>query len=111
MAGVQPCALPISVTAGLRALGMPVVVSEMNAATVKAERMNGIPIVLGDATRVAVLKSLGIERAKLLVVAVNDSAATARIAQLAGQFGPQAHVLARAVYNAEDRKSTRLNSS
>jgi len=90
-----------AVTAGLRALGIPVVVSEMNAATVKAERMNGIPISLGDATRVAVLKSLGIERAKLLVVAVNDSAATARIAQLAGQFGPQAHVLARAVYNAE----------
>jgi len=90
-----------AVVGGLRALGIPVVVSEMNAATVKAERVNGIPIQLGDATRVAVLKSLGIERAKLCVVAVNDSAATARIAQLARQFGPQTHVLARAVYNAE----------
>ncbi|HEX6812721.1 MAG TPA: cation:proton antiporter [Planctomycetota bacterium] len=90
-----------AVTSGLRQLGIPVVVSEMNAATVKAERANGVPIVLGDATRIPVLKALGIERTKLLVLAVNDSAATSRIAQLARQLGPQAHVLARAVYTAE----------
>ncbi|MBL8730347.1 MAG: cation:proton antiporter [Planctomycetes bacterium] len=90
-----------TVTAGLQALGIPVVVSEMNAATVKAEKQKGVPIRLGDATRVAVLKSLGIERARLLVLAVNDGGATSRIAQLARQFGPQVHVLARAVYTSE----------
>jgi len=90
-----------TVVAGLQQLGIPVVVSEMNAATVKAEKAHGVPIRLGDATRVAVLKSLGIERAKTLVLAVNDGAATSRIAQLARQLGPQVHVLARAVYNSE----------
>jgi CPA2 family monovalent cation:H+ antiporter-2 len=90
-----------TVTAGLCAAGIPVVVSELNAATVKAEKANGVPIVLADATRVAALKALGIERAHMLVLAVNDTGATSRIAQLARQLGPQAHVLARAVYNAE----------
>ena len=90
-----------TVTAGLRAAGIPVVVSEMNAATVKAEKTNGVQIMLGDATRIAVLKALGIERARTLVLAVNDPGATARIVQLARQLGPQVHVLARSVYVAE----------
>lgn len=90
-----------TVVAGLRALGIPVVVSEMNAATVKAEKLNGVPIQLGDATRVAVLKALGIERARMLVLAVNDTGATSRIAQLSRQIAPHVHVLARAVYTAE----------
>lgn len=90
-----------AVVAGLQRLGVPVVVSELNAATVKAEKERGVPIVLGDATRVAVLRSLGIDRARTLVLAVNDGAACARIAQLARQIAPQVHVLARAVYIAE----------
>jgi CPA2 family monovalent cation:H+ antiporter-2 len=90
-----------AVAAGLRAVGIPFVVSEMNAATVKAEREKGVPIVLGDATRVAVLHSLGIGKAKIVVLAVNDSAATSRVAQLARRLAPDAHVLARAVYSAE----------
>ncbi len=90
-----------TVVAGLQKLGIPVVVSEMNAATVKAEKQKGVPIRLGDATRLAVLKSLGIERSKTLVLAVNDGGATQRIAQLARQLAPQVHVLARAVYTSE----------
>lgn len=90
-----------TVVNGMRALGIPFVVSEMNAATVKAEKANGVPIHVGDATRVAVLKALGIERAHILVLAVNDTGATSRIAQLAKQIAPHVHVLARAVYTAE----------
>lgn len=90
-----------AVAGALRAVGIPFVVSEMNAATVKIEKERGVPIVLGDATRVAVLKSLGIERAQLLVLAINDVAASGRVAQLARQIAPHVHVLARAVYNAE----------
>ena len=90
-----------TVVKGLQSLGIQVVVSEMNANTVKAEKEKGVPIVLGDATRVAVLKSLGIERARTLVLAVNDTTAASRIAQLARQLAPQVHVLARSVYITE----------
>lgn len=90
-----------TVVQGLRRLAVPVVVSEMNAATVKAEKARGVPIVLGDATRAGVLRALGIERAHIIVVAVNDTAAAARIAQLARNLAPQVHVLVRSVYIAE----------
>lgn len=86
------------VASGLEAAGIPFVVAEMNAATVKAEKARGVPIVLADATRVAVLDSLDVGRAQLVILAVNDAAATRRIAQLVRQRAPHAHVLARAVY-------------
>jgi CPA2 family monovalent cation:H+ antiporter-2 len=85
----------------LRALGLPAVAVESNAQTVRAERARGTPIEHGDATRTAVLKSLGIERARILVLAINDTAAAARIAKIARQLAPQVHVLARSVYNGE----------
>ncbi|MBL9077874.1 MAG: cation:proton antiporter [Planctomycetes bacterium] len=100
-----------TIAAALQQLGLQVVVSEMNAATVKAEKQKGVPIRLGDATRPSVLKSLGIERARVLVLAVNDGAATARIAQLARQLAPQVHVLARAVYNSEADALRRAGAS
>ena len=83
---------------GLKAAGIPFVVAEMNAATVRAEKARGVPIVLADATRAAVLKSLDVARAQLVVLAVNDAPATRRIAQLTAQLAPQAHILARAAY-------------
>ena len=86
------------VASGLEAAGIPFVVAEMNAATVRAEKARGVPIVLADATRVAVLDSLDVGRAQLVILAVNDAAATRRIAQLVRQRAPHAHVLARAVY-------------
>lgn len=90
-----------SLVSALHALGIQVVVSEMNANTVRAEKALGTPIVLGDATRVATLRAMGIERARVLVLAVNDTAAVSRVAQLARQLAPQVHVLARVVYDSE----------
>ncbi|MFO1078210.1 MAG: cation:proton antiporter [Planctomycetota bacterium] len=87
-----------AVLQGLQALGIPVVVSELNAATVRSERQKGLPIQLGDATRASVLRALGVERAHLLVLAVNDGGAAMRIAQLARQIQPNVHVIARAAY-------------
>lgn len=89
------------VAAGLEAAGIPFVVAEMNAATVRAEKERGVPIVLADATRVSVLNSLGVSRSLLVVLAINDGTATRRIAQLVSQHAPQAHILARASYENE----------
>lgn len=90
-----------TIAAGLQAAGVPYVVSEMNADTVRAERERGVPIVLSDCTRLSALQALGLERAKMLILAVNDAAATSRIAQLCRQVAPDTHVLVRAVYTAE----------
>lgn len=90
-----------TIAAGLQAVGIPFVVSEMNAATVKSEKEKGVPIVLSDCTRISALEALGVERANLLVLAVNDAAATTRVAQLCRQLAPDTHVLARTTYTAE----------
>lgn len=88
-----------TVAAGLSAAGIPYVIAEMNAATVRTEQLRGVPIVLADATRITVLNSLGLARAQLVVLAINDSSATRRVAQLISQNAPQAHILARAQFN------------
>lgn len=90
-----------TIAAGLHAVGVPYVVAELNAATVKAEKEKGVPIVLCDTTRISALEALGIHRAKLVVLAVNDAAATTRVAQLCHQLAPDTHVLARTTYTAE----------
>ncbi|MFN6147634.1 MAG: cation:proton antiporter [Planctomycetota bacterium] len=90
-----------TIAAGLQAAGVPYVVAEMNADTVKAEKLKGTPIVLADCTRQHALEALGVHGAQLLVLAVNDGAATSRIAQLARQLAPDLHVLARSTYTAE----------
>lgn len=90
-----------TVAAGLQAAGIPFVVAEMNASTVRTEKERGVPIQLADATRISVLNSLGVARAQLVVLAINDAGATQRIAQLVSQHAPQAHVLARVAYNYE----------
>lgn len=90
-----------AVAAGLEAAGIPFVVAEMNNTTVRQEAARGVPIVLADATRITVLNSLGLGRAQLVVLAINDAVATRRIAHLVRQNAPQAHVLARAQFNNE----------
>ena len=87
-----------NVLQAMRSLQLPVVALEMNANTVKNERALGVPIVLGDATRTSVLRRVGIERARVVVVAINDAQATLRITQLARDMAPQAHVLVRSIY-------------
>lgn len=90
-----------TIAAGLQAAGIPFVISELNAETVRAEKEKGVPIVLADCTRISALEALGVERAQLLVLAVNDAAATTRIAQISRQLAPETHVLARSTYTAE----------
>jgi len=90
-----------TIAAGLHAAGIPFLISEMNAETVRVEKARGVPIVLSDCTRISALEALHVERAQMLVLAVNDAAATTRIAQLCRQLAPETHVLARSTYTAE----------
>lgn len=85
----------------LRALDLPFLVIEMNAATVKEEKAKGVPIVFGDATRAVMLKSAGIERARLLVLAIPDTEAIRRTVSAALRLHPGLHIVARANFITE----------
>ncbi len=90
-----------AVADALDQLELPFVAIEMNAATVKTEKERGIDIFVGDSTRDPVLVAAGIMRARVLVLAINDPAATRNTAALARRLAPGLHIVARAAFLGE----------
>lgn len=80
---------------------IPFAAVEMNPATVRAERGQGVPILYGDATTPETLHHAGIADARVLVVAISDAAATRRVVALANRLNPRLHVIARTRYVQE----------
>jgi len=70
-------------------------VLEMNPDTVRRERQRGLPITLGDATQEATLRHLHIERARMVVVAISDAAASRRATELARRLSPNCRLVVR----------------
>lgn len=77
------------------------VVLEMNPNTVKKMKKLGEPIYYGDGTSIEILHKMGILKARLLVVAISDAAATRRIVQIAKNENPKIHIIVRTRYVAE----------
>ena len=88
----------------LKATHVPHCVVEMNRANVAAARRAEVPVVVGDATRMSILKHAGIDNARVLVVAVNDKHATERIVAQVAARRPELYILARSDFvNEIDR--------
>src|SRR3989449_9142692 len=71
-----------NLTAALRSIRAPYLIVELNAQTVQQARARGEPAFYGDATREEILRALGAERARMLVVAISDPAATRRMVRV-----------------------------
>ncbi len=80
---------------------IPFVVIELNPDVVRAERARGRPIVYGDATHREILGYVGLERARVLVIAISDAAATRSIVAIARQLDPNVNIIVRTRYVAE----------
>ena len=85
----------------LRAAEIPYRIVCANGQSVDQARSKGEPIIFGDATRPAVLKHLGIARARLYCVAINDPEATRDTLEVARSIAPDLHILARARYERD----------
>ncbi len=81
--------------------GIPYVVIEMNPSVVREQRDAGVPVQYGDATQAAVLEHAGITRARVVVVAISDAAATRRVTALARELNAGARIVARTRYQHE----------
>lgn len=79
----------------LREAGIPYVVVELNAETVKRGRRAGEPIFYGDATRRGVLEHAGIDRARLVVFAISDSMAVRSAVRTARGLNPAVELVVR----------------
>jgi CPA2 family monovalent cation:H+ antiporter-2 len=71
----------------------------------------GEPIIFGDGTRVEVLNKLGINSARILVIAISDPTATARIVSQARRLRPDLYVIVRTRYVAEIDRLYRLGAN
>src|SRR5207248_146248 len=87
-----------NLAAALRSIRAPYLIVELNAQTVRQARARGEPAFYGDATREEILRGLGAERARMLVVAISDPAATRRMVRVARALNPRIHIIARTRY-------------
>jgi CPA2 family monovalent cation:H+ antiporter-2 len=82
----------------LDAFGIPYVIVELNPVTVAEVQASGLPVIYGDLSHVLVLRRAGIERARMVMIAINDPDAVTRIVQRIKMFNPSVPVIARAPY-------------
>jgi CPA2 family monovalent cation:H+ antiporter-2 len=88
----------------LRSVGIPYVVLELNGTTVTRLAAAGEPIHYGDATSGETLIRLGIRRARELVLAISDPAASRRAVRLARELAPGVKIVARTRFVGEVEK-------
>ena len=85
----------------LAEIGIPYVVLELNAQTVRQAKQRGESIVYGDVSSTEVLERIGAKRARALVMAISDPVSTRRAVAVARARFPGLHVIARTRYLAE----------
>ncbi len=90
-----------NVARAARATGIPYVVIEMNPETVRTEQAKGEPIYYGDATYEAVLQHANIKDGRIVIVAINDPAATRGITEVVRRLNPKVHLIVRTRYLQE----------
>ncbi len=100
-----------NLAAALRAINAPYLVIELNAQTVRNARAHGEPAFYGDATREEILHALGIDRARMFVIAISDPAATQRMVRVARALNPRLHIIARTRYVVEIPELSRLGAN
>lgn len=85
----------------LKRIKIPHVVIETNPFTVKKELKKGLNIVFGDASKAEILNHGRIDKARGMVIAISDAAASRRVASLARQINPAIHIIVRTRYVLE----------
>ena len=85
----------------LRETGIPYRVLELDPTLVRTGKAAGAPIDFGDGTRPDILRQAGIERARILVVAISDPTATAHVVSQARRLRADLKIIVRTRYVSE----------
>ncbi|MFT4062244.1 MAG: monovalent cation:proton antiporter-2 (CPA2) family protein [Edaphocola sp.] len=80
----------------LKANGVEATVLDTNSDRVDSLRKLGINVYYGDATRLDMLRSAGAEKAKLIIVALDDTAQVLQVVNTVKKHFPNMHIIARA---------------
>jgi CPA2 family monovalent cation:H+ antiporter-2 len=95
----------------LKEVGIPYSILELDPNLVYEAKSAGERISFGDGTRVEVLKTIGIEQARTLVIAISDPLATAHIVSQARRLRPDLYIIVRTRYVAEIERLYRLGAT
>ena len=95
----------------LKETSIPYVIAEMNGETVRQKRKEGELIAFGDITYPAILKYLGVERARALVLTLSDPAAARRAIAVARALNPRLNIITRTRYVNDIEDLYRLGAS
>lgn len=90
---------------------IPYVILEMNNITVLEFKKKGEPIYYGDGTSIDVLHALGIDRARVLVIAISDPSATRRIVSLVRNENQKINIIVRTRYVLEVDELLKLGAN
>jgi CPA2 family monovalent cation:H+ antiporter-2 len=85
----------------LRATRVPYVVVDVNDAQIREGRAAGEPMFYGDVNRPEILDRLGVDLARILVLAISDPMATRRAVAVARRSNPHLFILVRTRYVAD----------
>jgi len=85
----------------LKEAGISYVILELNPETVKKAVADRVCIIFGDVASRTILKEALIERARSIVFAISDPAATRRGVRLARELNPELFILVRTRYASE----------
>lgn len=85
----------------LHQMRIPYLHIELNGELVRQGRQSGDLVFYGDATSPAVLEGAGINRARALILAINDPSALARAIRTAREHNPSLFILARTRFVGE----------
>lgn len=100
-----------NLTRVLKEVGIPYRILEMDPQLVSWARDAGEPISFGDGTRPEVLRKIGIDQARILVVAISDPVATARVVSQGRRLRVDLYIVVRTRYVAEIDHLYRLGAN
>jgi CPA2 family monovalent cation:H+ antiporter-2 len=89
---------------------IPYIIIELNPETVRTERASGQPIVYGDATGDIILHHVHVHKARVVVVAISDPAATKKIIVNIRSITQKAYVIIRTRFILEMDENFKLGA-
>lgn len=95
----------------LKNTGISYVVIDLNYRDIKEAKEKGEKnVVWGDASNVEILKSAGIDSARVLVIAISDRFLTKRCVDMAKKIRPDLHIIVRTKYVADIDELVKLGA-
>ncbi|MBN2321154.1 MAG: cation:proton antiporter [Acidobacteria bacterium] len=95
----------------LKANRIPYLILELNARTMREQKLKGQPIFYGDCTDASILLHAGIMKARVILIALSDPAATRAAVQTSRSLNQEIVILARNKYLAEIDELCNLGAS